>query len=308
MAKDKNIFLKTAFLILPIYFIFLLDDFYNFDDHGVFEIIDARSQYLQEFRNTNSIILGGSNALWGISAAELNESSGNNFYNLSMHSNGVNYKNYFEYILESLKFTPAENIDLIVWSTIHTYLEPPYNDFDRDIAGRLRLSKLIPNQSLLSKIYKSLSSQESLQFEVSRQSGDFLFDNFKCPLSDKRYLDDELIKKISNEKYDFAPLAQLEDQINMYKFFFKNHFPASKIVFVVPSILNPPNISPDEQKFLEKIFEDKNFYLFIQEPISDVTSLCESSHHPNSKGRSTRTNEINNFLETNKLLKSKLYQ
>mgnify|MGYP000850481188 CR=1 FL=1 len=302
MVKDKNIFIKTAFIFLPIYIIFLIDDFYNFDDHGVFQIIETRTEYIEQSENINSIIIGGSNALWGISADQLNSLSDNQFYNLSMHSNGVNYKNYFEYILKSVEPIQAQNIDLIIWSTIHTYLDPPYNDFDRDIAGRLRQSKLIPNQSILSKIYKTFTNQESLHFEVSPSSGDFLFRNFKCPLSDKRYLDRDLIDKISNETYQFAPLGPLENQIKTYKIFFKKYFPNSKIVYVVPSIINPPEILPNQLKFLYDNFKEENFSVLIQQPIQDVKYLCESSHHPNAEGRKIRTTEIYEFLKTNRFL------
>lgn len=302
MAKGKNLFFKTALIVLPIYFIFLVDDYFNFDDHGVFKIIEDRKKFFQESNEVNSIIIGGSNALWGISARQFNAlSKKESFYNLAMHSNGVNYKNYFEYILETLEPIENESIELIIWSTIHTYLEPPYNDFDRDIAGRLRLSKLIPNQSLLSKIYKNAVNQESLHFTVNPNSGDFLFNNFKCPLSDSNYLDKELIQAVSNENYHFAPFGALKKQIEIYKDFFRSNFPNAKVVFTVPSVLNPPKISLDELEFLNKTFNEKNYYLLIQKPIQDINYLCESSHHPNYIGRKIRTEEIYEFLIQNDL-------
>jgi hypothetical protein len=302
MVKGKNLFFKTALIFLPIYIIFLLDDFYNFNDHGVYEIINARNEYIKQSENINSIIIGGSNALWGISADQLNNLSNNKFYNLSMHSNGVNYENYFEYILQSVDPIQAKNIDLIIWSSVHLFFDPPYNDFDRDIAGRLRQSKLIPNQSLLSKIYQTLTNQESVHFEVSPLSGDFLFSNFKCPLSDERYLANDLIDKISKKRLHFAPLGPLDAQIQIYKTFFKRYFPNAKIVYVVPSVLNPPEILSNELKFLYDNFDKENFSLLIQQSIQDVKYLCEDAHHPNAEGRKIRTTEIYEFLKTNKFL------
>ena len=269
MVKGKNLFFKTALIFLPIYIIFLLDDFYNFNDHGVYEIINARNEYIKQSENINSIIIGGSNALWGISADQLNNLSNNKFYNLSMHSNGVNYENYFEYILQSVDPIQAKNIDLIIWSSVHLFFDPPYNDFDRDIAGRLRQSKLIPNQSLLSKIYKTLTN---------------------------------LIDKISKKRFHFAPLGPLDAQIQTYKTFFKRYFPNAKIVYVVPSVLNPPEILSNELKFLYDNFDKENFSLLIQQPIQDVKYLCEDAHHPNAEGRKIRTTEIYEFLKTNKFL------
>ena len=302
MVKGSSIFLKTALFVLPIYLIFLLDDHYNFDDHGVFQIIEDRKKFVRESNDINAIIIGGSNALWGISASQLSAlSKENSFYNLSMHSNGVNYINYFEYILDTLKPVNNEEIELIIWSTIHTYLEPPYNDFDRDIAGRLRLSKLVPNQSLLSKLYKSIVNQESLYFKVNGEFGDFLFDDFKCPLSDPRYLNKDLIKTVSNESYKFAPIQPLKNQIEIYQDFFKKNFPNAKVIFTVPSVINPPDISQDELSFLREIFGKKNQYLFVQKPIKDINFLCESSHHPNQTGREIRTREIYEFLKQNNL-------
>ena len=66
MVKGSSIFLKTALFFLPIYLIFLLDDHYNFDDHGVLQIIEDRKNFVRESNDINAIIIGGSNALWGI--------------------------------------------------------------------------------------------------------------------------------------------------------------------------------------------------------------------------------------------------
>lgn len=299
MAKDKILYHILPIFLAIFYFFYVFYDHYKFDDHGVSGIIETRNLGIKNSSAPlNGIIIGGSNALWGISANNLSKLSSINFYNLAMHSNGVNYKNYFNYIKSSVTPSQALEVKHIIWSTIHPIHEPPWNDFDRDIYGRLRLSKIIPNQSLLSYLYKRLIQQESIFFEVDPKFGDFNFNNFKCTLSDPLYLSQSDINIANSGSYHLVDLKILEPQLKIYQEFLKFYFPNADITFVIPSTLHEVDISQSQYKELMDMMNKLGMNLYIQSAITDIDYFCESDHHPNVLGRELRTIDLANFIKT----------
>lgn len=299
MAKDKFYFLLTIVSLITIYFSYIIFDYISFDDHGVAQIIETRSQGIENIQNPiDGLIIGGSNALWGISAKSLGNHTNTNFYNLTMHSNGVNYKNYFNYIEESISAEDASKVKYIFWSTIHSINPPPWNDFDRDIGGRLRPYKIIPNQSILQYIYRSFLQRDRIAFEVDSNTGDFIFDDFKCTLSDPRFLNQSDINRANSGSYQLVDLDSLSMQIKVYRNFISTYFPNAVTVFVVPSTMHNVFNSSDEVKDLKTLINSNNMKLHIQEPIDDISFFCEHDHHPNALGREIRTKDLANFLKT----------
>ena len=298
MVKDKILYFLLPISLVIFYFCYVVYDHFYFDDHGVREIIETRNLGIKTSSDQiDGIIIGGSNALWGISAKNLSKDSSINFYNLAMHSNGVNYKNYFEYIKSSLTPSQALEVKYIFWSTIQSIHEPPWNDFDRDIFGRLRLSKLIPNQSVLSFLYKRFTRQESVFYEVDKNYGDFIFDNFKCTLSDSRYINSSDINLAQSGSYQLVNLQKLELQLKVYQEFFQSYFPNAAVIFVIPSTLHEINLSLFEKKELVNILNAFNMKLHIQSQLNDIKYFCESDHHPNELGRNLRTRDLTKFMK-----------
>ena len=299
MAKDKTYFSLILISVIVIYFSYLVFDHVNFDDHGVEDIIETRAQGIQDIKNPiDGLIIGGSNALWGLSAKSLGDYTNTSFYNLTMHSNGVNYKNYFKYIEESISPGDASEVKYIFWSTIHSINPPPWNDFDRDIGGRLRPYKIIPNQSILQFIYRAFLQRDRIVFSVDSHNGDFIFDDFKCTLSDPRYLNQSDIKRANSGSYQLVALDSLSIQIKAYKNFISSYFPNAVTIFVVPSTMHDVFKSNHESKDLKNLINSHNMKLHIQEPIDDISFFCEHDHHPNVLGREIRTKDLANFLRT----------
>jgi len=298
MDKDNILFYSVPIFLVIFYFCYVLYDHYQFNDHGVNDIIETRNLGIKNYKDPiEGLIIGGSNAMWGISAETLSMSSSKNFYNLAMHSNGVNYKNYFNYIQDSITPSQAKEVKIILWSTIHAIHEPPWNDFDRDISGRLRLSKMIPNQSVLSFLYKKLIQQESVVFEVNESYGDFIFDNFKCTLSDQRYLNKSDIQTATSGSYNLVDLQALKSQLIIYQDFFKTYFPNSRVIFIIPSTLHKIDLNNSQIKALETIINNLNMELHIQDALTDIKYFCESDHQPNVLGRDLRTMDLAKLLK-----------
>jgi hypothetical protein len=293
MAKDKFYYPVLLGMIFLAYSFYVIFDHFQFNDHGVSQIIETRSDGMQYSpEKIEGIIIGGSNAMWGISAKQLSNQTGIKFYNLSMHSNGVNYQNYFEYLEKSFQTKDANEVKYIFWSTIHAIHEPPWNDFDRDIAGRLRLSKMIPNKSLLGYTYAKLINQEQILFEVTKEFGDFDFKNFKCTLSDPKFLEVSDINRAYAGGYSMVNPLILKPQLEIYRNFLIDFFPNAQIVFIIPATLHEVKYDSGRLKDLDFIMKGLNLKFHFQEPMTDISNFCESDHHPNEIGRQKRTNDL----------------
>jgi len=298
MVKDKTMFIFLPIFLAILYFLYVFYEYYEFDDHGVSNIIQTRMSGIENSKQPiEGLIIGGSNAMWGISARNLSRDSKVNFYNLAMHSNGVNYKNYFQYLRDTLSPAQALDVKYIFWSTIHAIHEPPWNDFDRDILGRLRLSKMTPNQSLLSFVYKQLIKQESIVFDVDQDYGDFIFDNFKCTLSDPRYINESDIKRANAGSYELVNLEILRSQLEIYQNFYKSYFSNAKIIFIIPSTLHEIDFDESQIKDLQDILHSLDMDLYIQNSIPNIKYFCESDHHPNVLGRDLRTKDLTELIK-----------
>lgn len=290
MGKDR--FFLGIFFFTFFYGAYLFYDNKNFNDYGVQNIIDTRNKMLHSKRfRSNALIVGGSNALWGVSAESLSLKTHFSFYNLTMHSNGVNHKNYFSYIKESISDEHKDSIELILWSTIFPFKEPPYDDFDRDISGKLRFSKLYPNKSLLNALYDQFQDSNQHLFGVTESYGDFNFAKFKCPLSNfekTSSLAEDIQSNI--EKY-YGNNPFFLEQLIFYRKFFRLNFPNARVIYVIPSLYNPPIINEVDLESLSSLLTENEMELLIQSPL-DFNLLCDAWHHPNEKGRAFRTNEL----------------
>ena len=293
MVKDKFYFPALVTMIFLSYCLFVVFEHFQFNDHGVSRIIETRADGMKYSQDkVEGIVIGGSNAMWGISAKQLSNQTGIKFYNLSMHSNGVNYNNYFEYLKKSFQTKDAKEVKYIFWSTIHAIHEPPWNDFDRDIAGRLRLSKMIPNKSLLGYAYAKLINQKQVLFEVTKEYGDFDFKNFECTLSDPEVLNTSDINRAQSGGYNMVNPLILKPQLEIYKNFLTDSFPNAQIIFIIPATLHEVKYDSNRLKSLNAIMKGLNLKFHFQKPMTDISNFCESDHHPNEIGRQKRTNDL----------------
>ena len=292
--------IKLALALTLFFVLYLANIFHDhkyFNDNGVSKIIDDRLEYLQENSNKfDGLIIGGSNALWGLSAQNLSSNTEYSFYNLAMHSNGVNFKEYFNYISESIPKNSRESIKLIIWSTIFTFKEPPYNDFDRDITGRLKLPNLYPNTSFMNRAYDYFQASNEYGFSVKKGSGDFDFNKFRCNF-DSVSKEFNLKKLLQHKQHFYGDNDAFKEQVLEYKKFFQTSFPNAKVIFVIPSLFNPPNLLPEQLKNLNDFLNFVDMHLYFQ-PEINYDLLCDDWHHPNFNGRAFRSLDLSDFLNS----------
>lgn len=298
MAKGKFFNIKNFLFLIVAYLCLLALDSYVYDDHGIRNrIIESKERFADSNRTINGLIFGGSNSMWGISAEQLSIDTDVDFYNFSLPSNGYNYLNYFQFINTVLSTEQKKNIDYIIWSTIHPLDLPPYDDFTRDVYGKLNSIKYGLNLSL-SQHLKNTFLSKSHKFLHDQNTGDFLKESFICPASDLLLLDKDLQNFILAYEHKLQIEKEFEDEFKAYDNFIKSNFPNAKVFFVIPATFNEISIDKETLNKLNLLTENAGFQLFFSSPLSKMEYICDASHHPSISGRKIRTQELSKLVNS----------
>ena len=299
MVRDKLFNLKNLVFLALAYLLLLIFDYYYFDDHGLQNRIDQSKERFETFdSNVQGLIFGGSNAMWGISAKKLSKETNIGFYNFSIHSNGFNYLNYFEYINSALSKQQKENTRYIIWSNIHPLDSPPYDDFSRQITGRLNSISKGLNLSLAQHIKNTFLSS-SHKFIHDKNSGDFAEESFTCPVSDISILDTNLRDSIVDMTINLQFHEEFKIEFDAYRDFYAQNFPNAKVFFVIHAAYSQIKIEKNILNRFILLSEEANYNLFISSPLQDLKYICDASHHPSILGREVRSAELSKLIINN---------
>ena len=237
-------------------------------------------------RETEGLILGGSNAVFSLSAEILTELSSQSWYNLSLLNEGVSKKNYFSFIKDYLDEEFRSKVKVIVYSTIVPFRKNLIFDrkkSKRDIYGNPSYFRL-PQKKLITFLREKLegSRNKPLNFPMPNKYGDFNFEKFSC-----------FEKEMAEFEHEDLRIAfeWTEDLLRSTKLLFPN----AKIIFLYPSQYQPDEL---EEKKGKEIFEslskelyenDARTLFYYQKQFASLNLLCDDFHHANERGRKWRT-------------------
>ncbi len=293
MVKGKMFHIKNFIFLISAFALLIFMDRYTFDDHGINQRIKETHQRFNKFDpELKGMVIGGSNAMWGLSAELLYKETGKKFYNFAMPSNGYNYLNYFDFLSSTLTSDQKSNIEYIIWSTIHPLDDPPYDDFSRTITGQLNSAFQGLHLSLAQRI-KSGTLASSYKFLHDQENGDFLKESYNCTLSDPRILDEAKIRHVMGL---LPPRLRLNKEFKfeheVYSNFLAANFPNAKIFLVLPPTYYPAEVDSQVLEAMNQMTRDHGQSLFISSPLNKLSYLCDEWHHPSPMGRSIRTKNL----------------
>lgn len=288
------LFLIIAYMVLSIF------DYCNDSAGGRKETFRAHLLNLRAERfPVGGLILGGSNAYYGLSAGLLGEELGVGFYNAALSSEGFTQLGYDRFIetLISKHVLPAD-VRWIVYSSVSPLRVGAIAAY-RDGMNR----SLWGGPSIGIKRYKSIYKEyvEPLFMPRSKKAAP----QKSYPLPDSRGdLDFSTALCVYTEKEQ----PELEEAWQIVDFFVSRQkvlrqiFPNAKIVFVLPSEYSAYGqhaaAKLDALKALfDEMVRDKA-YLIVQPPIPSLTLVCNERHHPNERGRAWRTRDLAERLKS----------
>lgn len=232
-------------------------------------------------KTANALIIGGSNAVFGLSAQILTENTNFSFYNLSVLNNGFNRFEYIKYIESLSSQSNRDKVELIIFSPIEIVRARPFEKENTLVNGQTK-SYYENSISIASIAFKKAFKHEkriARTYHISDRFGDFDFSNFICDFS--------------KEKRVIFNAASVEDSYKyVYRYFtsLKMLFPNARIIISIPSEYDPfPSRRKDYLLELTKKFSQNNIGYIDQSAINSIGLVCESSHHLNSKGREKRS-------------------
>ena len=296
-------FLIPILVIFYISYIFWSDK--NYLNKPVFEAINNKQQALKNLDHIDGVILGGSNAWWGISAKSLSIYSDMTWANLAIPAEGYSDKNYEKFLQETLSQKKRQGVSFVVYSAA-TLVR---NDFMKrkrvstNLYGKNQISYK-PQRSLASNVKDWMGFTGFRPYPVENKYGDFGFANYPCgtfkanPYNPREYLNENELSSWASE--------QLERISSL--------FPNAIIFIYMPNGFNDEIIEKNNHlrealiiKLQDFLFARENndgdlVYLFSQEPYKSSDLMCADDWHANNEGRAWRTEELYQLIN-DKLIK-----
>ena len=277
--------------LLIFYIVFRVFEWQTYDDGGRQLIAEQHALNLIDRDDIDCLILGGSNAVFSLSAEQISNKSQLTCYNLSLLNEGFSDEAYFDFI-RNLHIERTQ-IKTIIYSSVYPLTERNFlqrlewNQRQIRINGEGSKNFEFTGRSLASYLKDFLQDKslfESVQYPIPTPNGDFNFDDY-----------DGCQQKIRDEWIPVTIDEDFKRWLSQNLLTISTLFPNANISFVVPSTLRSQVTEDDFAEFSDALeFEVvSNSVNYIQQSLfSDVSVLCNATHHANALGREIRTSEL----------------
>ena len=248
--------------------------------------------FLSKYKKIDVLIIGGSNALFGISAQMLSKKSNKIFYNLSLFREGINHKNYTNYLTLTTPDSTRKKIRLVLYSTLSIYTDLRSNDLVNEkkvsLFGQGELFQMIPEISIISwlnKKYRLKNETDSIPPFATLEYGGYRH---------KKHID--FIDK--NSKFKRPKLKTIVEGLVYKKNEFSQIYPNAKFIVIAPPIFNE-NSNEQNTYILEltRELEKRDINFIAQPPHRNSHELIwHDNEHLNELGRKIYTEELYKIL------------
>lgn len=307
-ASANNFLWYLVIPLLVIFYIsFILWSDRNFSNKAVAEAIKNKQQAINSLGAFDGVILGGSNAWFGISAESLSTLSNLTWANLTLPAEGYSDINYANFISDSISDLQRQNVSFVVYSSESLVRESTKyrKNTTSDLAGKNDISYK-PQRSLASYIKNLMGYTKYRPYPLKNKHGDLDFSGYPCPpflpkpLGARKYLNGVELRTWTSE--NLARISKL--------------FPNAKIIITVPNGFNKNLKEPNNDdrtgliKALKAILAkyersgEHSVYLISQKSYPSSDLMCRDNWHANEAGRKWRTNALYQLVN-DKLLELK---
>lgn len=275
-------------LLSVVYLSYVLGSFFFYDDQGRQMAIDSHYKNIEALSDVNSLILGGSNAAFSLSAEMLTNQTQLPFYNASIVNEGFSAQNYFSFIDDLFSNVKAKQIELVLYSSylfVRSDKEiTAFRSKYKNIIGQSGFPTILPEKTFARFLIDQLkpAKNKNSSYGNVTQLGDFVFEGFKCEYDTKR------------EGVFKAPsLQEVMALINERMDFVKTKFPNARIAMVFPLEYDPePSLRNQYFNQISEHLKAMDIDFIIQKSTQDPSLICDAKHHTNDKGRAFRTNDL----------------
>lgn len=301
MASVNKLSLYVAIpIVILIYIAYFV--YFNLGDDNASQqrIIDQHLENMDD-QVLGGVVLGGSNAIYGVSASLLSEKTDLQFTNISLRSEGFNNYNYRAYvsgIFEDSYIQDAASIEVVIYSSIQ-YSRDSDRDNERssyNIYGSSSHFQLIPARNLARftldnfiSLYRGEGfALDGDQFYLIDDSGDLDHASVDCAYSG------------SGRSFENLGLSYSKIKVEEQASFLADTFSSALIYFVFPSehFLDQQVMVEFFREVVDGVNVPESIIFLIDDTQLLQEHICDTEHHPNDEGRKMRTNFIiDNMVE-----------
>lgn len=256
---------------------------------GLDEIVaHHRTMLNQRDGEIRGLVMGGSAAVFGISAERLSQETQIAFYNVALIGQGFTTDNYLAFLESAMSPATRNQIDVAVVAPLRFLADVPGKEVpDRDLMGRSR-SLIVPSRSLLWRGYQALTkdgatdlNSQPLRFAVKGPFGDFDLDSYACGGAPP--VESVVYPAVDDAAHDAVGLSRAVQRL----------FPRADLVLVaLPEFLTDPG---PRQRFLDALSplmaESRVEFLPLRAHHKSEL-VCGVRYHASALGREVITQEI----------------
>lgn len=282
------------------YIIFILWEHTLYDDANRSQIAQTHINNIHSGTPINGLILGGSNAVYSLSAERLGKSMGGAWYNTALINEGFSDRNYEVFINDIANLIDVAGISTVIYSTMQPYRLGEIKKREAiavDISGHPYL-QIKPTRRVLfylNSLMKHVTTPH-FTYPLPNKFGDFEFNQFNCIF---------LIENATRERDAVAVIVPFLIERTL---FFAAKFPNAKIMITLPSEIYGTNTPLDNgfDEILRNQFNEtlrrlppstsERVFLILQPPFPSVGYVCDGQNHANQNGRNWRTDDLSRNL------------
>ncbi|WP_127469978.1 hypothetical protein [Thiomicrorhabdus aquaedulcis] len=257
----------------------------TYDDQGRAKAIKTQYQSVANTPNVQGLILGGSNAVFGLSAQQMSRELGMNIHNAALINEGFNLDNYHQFLINLSTHLRRNEVEWVFLSPMRILRAPgQYDEPTRDMTGRAKTFALLPDKTLLNTLLDwgnlHRPSDDKYYGNIT-QYGDFDFSGFNCTFYE------------TTRAFEPMEDALLFTFVQQETQFIKRLFPNATVVLVAPMEYDPhANTRHAYFETMRQTMAQKQITFIAQEAITDLELMCDTEPHPNVQGRAHRTADL----------------
>ncbi len=312
MANVKNFaYPASVIVLLLLYGLFLVWENRNYSDgQRRLQIVNQHLNRLQELKQVDGLIIGGSNSYYGLSADILSNSLGEKWYNASLMNGGYSNQNMLTFIENVRNSIASEAVKTVIYSSVYVYQKGSIHKRNyavNGVDGRSPVS-IKPQRSAASHLKQWIRSEkyDPDYPPLADERGDMIFTEKACPA---QLNEDEYAKEDPSIVADF-----LRENLNALN----TAFPNAKLLFVFPSVYEGQimHLQRDQaykhavaqavERQLKSSKHGRSFKyeLIFQPKFPGRAYVCDYPHHASLTGRKWRTNNLLTQMNTSRFLAS----
>lgn len=294
MVKDKYVWIVALFVVAYFGWVAVSGILAHATTFS-WSVHDQKVARMQAVGDVDGLIVGGSNALYSLSAKQMSELTGGSWFNAALPNEGFTVENQAAFLDQFAESVAAENVETVVISSVRHWRSGQIEKFNKRGLGfdGVKTPPLwLPYQPLWKVGDQGL---DNFFPTVIADRGDLIHDAANL-----------CVGSLPGVQPKWATDAEIDAMLNAWLPLVQSRFPQADVVFTLPSRYLRELPDPVETGlYLERLQSridtwvsahaesgDGQISINLETVHTDPTLVCGRGPHFNAKGRALRTEAL----------------